>query len=158
MAVKNQKDSIKKSEQVVADIESEARKQGKMTVLNDALEAARSVMGERGYNKSGRLLLLQLASGLLSGKTMQPGITGFLDVLGQAGQQVIPMAIALEREREKDEMDLAKLLIEADQKTTKLKPPTLKIRYRLPNGEISDPVPASLTDRGSYIVYDQVGN
>jgi len=158
MAVKNQKDSIKKSEQIVSDLESEARKQGKMTVLNDALEAARGVMGERGYNKSGRLLLLQLASGLLSGKTMQPGVTGFLDVLGQAGQQVIPMAIALEREREKDEMDLAKLLIEADQKTTKLKPPTLKIRYKLPNGEISDPVPASLTDRGSYIVYDQIGD
>lgn len=158
IAVKNQKDSIKKSEQVVADIESEARKKGKMTVLSDALEAARGVMGERGYNKSGRLLLLQLASGLLSGKTMQPGATGFLDVLGQAGQQVIPMAIALEREREKDEMDLAKLLIESDQKTTKLKPPTLKIRYKLSNGEISDPVPASLTDRGSYIVYEQIGN
>jgi hypothetical protein len=158
MAVENQKKTIKKSEQIVADIESEARKQGKMTVLNDALEAARGVMGERGYNKSGRLLLLQLASGLLSGKTMQPGVTGFLDVLGQAGQQVIPMAIALEREREKDEMDLAKLLIEADQKTTKLKPPTLKIRYKLGDGEISDPVPASLTDRGTYIVYDQIGN
>ena len=158
MAVKNQKDSIKKSEQIVTDLASEARKQGKMTVLNDALEAARGVMGEKGYDKSGRLLLLQLAAGLLSGKTMQPGITGFLDVLGQAGQQVIPMAIALEREREKDEMDLAKLLIESDQKTTKLKPPTLKIRYKLPNGEISDPVPASLTDRGSYIVYDQIGN
>ena len=158
MAVKNQKDSIKKSEQIVSDLEAEARKQGKMTVLSDALEAARGVMGERGYNKSGRLLLLQLASGLLTGKTMQPGVTGFLDVLGQAGQQVIPMAIALEREREKDEMDLAKLLIEADQKTTKLKPPTLKIRYKLDGGEISDPVPASLTDRGTYIVYDQIGN
>ncbi len=158
MAVKNQKDSIKKSEQVASDIESEARKQGKMTVLNEALEAARGVMGERGYDKSGRLLLLQLAAGLATGKTMQPGITGFLDVLGQAGQQVIPMAIALEREREKDEMDLAKLLIEADQKTTKLKPPTLKIRYKLGDGEISDPVPASLTDRGTYIVYDQIGN
>ena len=158
MAVQNQKNSIKKSEQIVTDLASEARKQGKMTVLNDALEAARGVMGEKGYDKSGRLLLLQLASGLLSGKTMQPGITGFLDVLGQAGQQVIPMAIALEREREKDEMDLAKLLIESDQKTTKLKPPTLKVRYKLPNGEISDPVPASLTERGSYIVYDQIGN
>ena len=158
MAVKNQKDSIKKSEQIVSDLEAEARKQGKMTILSDALEAARGVMGERGYNKSGRLLLLQLASGLLSGKTMQPGVTGFLDVLGQAGQQVIPMAIALEREREKDEMDLAKLLIEADQKTTKLKPPTLKIRYKLGDGQISDPVPASLTDRGTYIVYDQIGN
>jgi len=158
LAVQNQKKSIKKSEQVVSDLEAEARKQGKMTVLNDALEAARGVMGEKGYDKSGRLLLLQLASGLLSGKTMQPGVTGFLDVLGQAGQQVIPMAIALEREREKDEMDLAKLLIESDQKTTKIKPPTLKIRYKIGDGEISDPVPASLTDRGTYIVYDQIGN
>tara|TARA_R100000655_G_scaffold109584_1_gene164513 strand:+ start:49 stop:771 length:723 start_codon:yes stop_codon:yes gene_type:complete len=68
LAVQNQKKSIKKSEQVVSDLEAEARKQGKMTVLNDALEAARGVMGEKGYDKSGRLLLLQLASGLLSGK------------------------------------------------------------------------------------------
>ena len=33
MAVKNQKDSIKKSEQIVTDLASEARKQGKMTVI-----------------------------------------------------------------------------------------------------------------------------
>jgi hypothetical protein len=32
---------------------------------------------------------------------MQPGVTGFLDVLGQAGQKVIPMAIALRKRKRK---------------------------------------------------------
>ena len=154
--VNDQKKTIKNAEKVFNEMESKARGQGKMTDLNNALEAAREVMGEQGYGKSGRLLLLQLASNLLAGKTMQPGVQGFLDVLGQAGQNVIPMAIALEREREKEELSLAKVLLESGKKTGKIKPPSIKVRYRLPNGEISDPVPASTTDTGQYLVYDQL--
>ena len=137
---------------------NQAQKEGKVQVLSSAMEAARSVMGEKGYDKSGRLLLLQLAAGLLSGKTMQPGITGFLDVLGQAGQQVIPMAIALEREREKDEMELAKMLIKSTEKVKKISPPSLRLKYRLPNGEISNALSASVTDEGKYLVYDNINN
>jgi hypothetical protein len=154
--VNDQKKTIKNAEKVFNEMESKARGQGKMTNLNNAIEAAREVMGEQGYGKSGRLLLLQLASNLLAGKTMQPGAQGFLDVLGQAGQNVIPMAIALEREREKEELGLAKVLLESGKKTGKVKPPSIKVRYRLPNGEISDPVPASTTDTGQYLVYDQL--
>jgi hypothetical protein len=158
--VNDQKKSIKNAEKVFNNVETEARKQGKMTKLSEAMDAARQVMGERGYNKSGKLLLLQLASNLLSGKTMQPGVTGFLDVLGQAGQNVIPMAIALEREREKEELALARVLLEtnAKQKNTKIKAPSIKLRYKLPNGEISDPIPASETEEGYYIGYEMVGN
>ena len=83
--VNDQKKTIKNAEKVFNEMESKARGQGKMTDLNKAIEAAREVMGEQGYGKSGRLLLLQLASNLLAGKTMQPGVQGFLDVLGQAG-------------------------------------------------------------------------
>ena len=154
--VSDQKKTIKNADKVFNEIESKARSQGKMTDLNNAIEAARTVMGEQGYGKSGRLLLLQLASNLLSGKTMQPGVQGFLDVLGQAGQNVIPMAIALEREREKEELGLAKVLLESNKKTGKVTPPSMKVRYRLPNGEISDPVPASTTETGQYLVYDQL--
>ena len=154
--VNDQKKIVKNAEKVFNDMESKARGQGKMTNLNSAIEAAREVMGEQGYGKSGRLLLLQLASNLLAGKTMQPGVQGFLDVLGQAGQNVIPMAIALEREREKDELDLAKLLLESGKKTGKIRPPSLKIKFRTPNGEISDPVAASETDDGNYLVYDNI--
>ena len=134
MAVHNQKKAISNANKNFANIMDQAQKENKVQVLSSAMEAARSVMGEKGYDKSGRLLLLQLAAGLLSGKTMQPGVTGFLDVLGQAGQQVIPMAIALEREREKDEMELAKMLIKSTEKVKKISPPSLKLKYRLPNG------------------------
>jgi hypothetical protein len=159
--VDNQQKSIKNAEKVFNALESEARKQGKMTKLSEAMDAAKEVMGERGYNKSGKLLLLQLASNLLSGKTMQSGIPGFLDVLGQAGQNVIPMAIALEREREKEELALARVLLETEAKKTKdtkIKAPSIKVRYTLPNGEISDPIPASETEEGFYIGYEMVGN
>ena len=158
--VNDQKKSIKNAEKVFNALESEARKQGKMTKLSEAMDAAKQVMGERGYNKSGKLLLLQLASNLLTGKTMQSGIPGFLDVLGQAGQNVIPMAIALEREREKEELSLAKVLLESEAKKakdTKIKAPSIKIRYKQPNGEISDPIPASLTEEGYYIGYENIG-
>ena len=81
-----------------------------------ALQLDRSVsdlLGPRG-KKTKNLLLLQLASNLLAGRTDKPGFKGFLDVLGQAGQNVIPMAMALERDREEDEMELKKALIVAD--------------------------------------------
>ena len=156
MAVTKQKQAIKNSENAFVNLERKALETGKMGVLGNALEQARAVMGEQGYDKSGRLLLLQLASNLISGKTMQPGVTGFLDVLGQAGQKVLPMAIALERERQKDEIDLAKILVTAGSKGAKIAPPSIKLRYKLPDGSISDPLPASTTDRGTYIVYDQL--
>ena len=158
MAVHNQKKAISNANKNFANIMDQAQKENKVQVLSSAMEAARSVMGEKGYDKSGRLLLLQLAAGLLSGKTMQPGVTGFLDVLGQAGQQVIPMAIALEREREKDEMELAKMLIKSTEKVKKISPPSLKLKYRLPNGEISNALSASVTDEGKYLVYDNINN
>lgn len=158
--VDNQQKSIKNSEKVFNALEAEARKQGKMTELSTAMDAAKQVMGERGYSKSGKLLLLQLASNLLSGKSMQSGVPGFLDVLGQAGKNVIPMAIALEREREKEELGLAKVLLQtnAQRKNTKIKAPSIKIRYRKPNGDISDPIPASQTEEGYYIGYEMIGN
>ena len=71
MAVHNQKKAISNANKSFANIMNQAQKEGKVQVLSSAMEAARSVMGEKGYDKSGRLLLLQLAAGLLSGKTMQ---------------------------------------------------------------------------------------
>jgi len=73
-------------------------------------QTVRSILGDRG-KKSKNLLLLQLAANLISGRTDQPGFKGFLDVVGQAGQNVIPMALALERSREEDEIEIKKALI-----------------------------------------------
>ena len=73
-------------------------------------QTVRSILGDRG-KKTKNLLLLQLAANLISGRTDQPGFKGFLDVVGQAGQNVIPMALALERSREEDELEIKKALI-----------------------------------------------
>ena len=71
--------------------------------------AVDDIMGDD--KRSNKLLLLQLASNLLTGRTDQPGFKGFLDVLGQAGLNVIPMALALEDERRKDEIELKKAML-----------------------------------------------
>ena len=81
--------------------------------------AVDEIMGDD--KRSNKLLLLQLASNLLTGRTDQPGFKGFLDVLGQAGQNVIPMALALEDERRKDETELKKAMLGNMKKDKNLK-------------------------------------
>jgi len=82
------------------------RKSALSLQLDNAVD---DIMGDD--KRSNKLLLLQLASNLLTGRTDQPGFKGFLDVLGQAGQNVIPMALALEDERRKDENELKKAML-----------------------------------------------
>ena len=81
--------------------------------------AVDDIMGDD--KRSNKLLLLQLASNLLTGRTDQPGFKGFLDVLGKAGQNVIPMALALEDERRKDETELKKAMLGNMKKDKNLK-------------------------------------
>ena len=75
--------------------------------LDDAVD---DIMGPDN-KKSKQLLLLQLAANLITGRTDQPGFKGFLDVLGQAGQNVIPMALSLEAARRDDEIELKKAML-----------------------------------------------
>ena len=58
------------------------------------------------------LVLLQLASGLLSGKTTQRGLSGFADVLGQASGPAIQTAIALASQQKEFDTKLALNLLE----------------------------------------------
>jgi len=82
------------------------RKSALAIQLDNAVD---DIMGDD--KRSNKLLLLQLASNLLTGRTDQPGFKGFLDVLGKSGQNVIPMALALEDERRKDENELKKAML-----------------------------------------------
>ena len=93
--------------------------------------------------KSKNLLLLQLAANLMTNRTDQPGFKGFVDVLGQAGQQVIPMALALETQRRDDELELKKALIanqNAKDKLDEWSPKNKIVKFRMPkwneSGEI----------------------
>jgi|TARA_R100001086_G_scaffold159736_2_gene85688 hypothetical protein len=83
---------------------------GKTDLALQLDESVKDIMGEES-KRNKNLLLLQLASSLISGRTDQPGFKGFLDVLGQAGQQVIPAALALEQDRREDEIELKKALL-----------------------------------------------
>ena len=48
-----------------------------------------------GNDKATSLILMKLASGLLTGKTSQKGVRGFLEVLGGAGTEAVDAALAL---------------------------------------------------------------
>ena len=71
----------------------------------------------------------------MTNRTDQPGFKGFVDVLGQAGQQVIPMALALETQRRKDDLELKKALIankNSKDKATKWGPKDKIVRFKMP--------------------------
>ena len=60
-----------------------------------------------GNDQTNNLILMKLASGLLSKKTGQTGVRGFLDVLGQAGGETTDTAMALFQKEKDRRNDLA---------------------------------------------------
>ena len=102
--------------------------------------------------KSNKLLLLQLAAGLLSNKTTQGGFRGFLDVLGQSGQQVIPLALSLEAQRRDDEIELKKALLANMKKTNETS------KFSLPDKIAKFTMPGDTQTTTARIKTDQFGN
>jgi len=157
-SVDAQKQVLKNADMAAMKLEQQAAREGRLAQLKEVKDLVKDIMGDEGYQKAGNLMLLQLASSLVSGRTDKPGFGGFLDVLGQSGQKIIPMAIALEREREKDELELTKALISqmGKKESSKIQEP----KYR---GLIKDAVTGedkivflSTTDDGKYIAYDNI--
>lgn len=153
-----QNQTLKNADMAAMKLEQQAAREGRLAQLKGVKDLVKDIMGNEGYEKAGNLMLLQLAASLVSGRTDKPGLSGFLDVLGQSGQKIIPMAIALEREREKDELELTKALITnlGKKETTKIQEP----KYR---GLIKDSITGedkivflSPTDDGQYIAYDNI--
>jgi hypothetical protein len=153
-----QKQVLKNADATTMKLEQQAAREGRLSQLKGVKDLVKDIMGDEGYAKAGNLMLLQLAASLVSGRTDKPGVGGFLDVLGQSGQKIIPMAIALEREREKDELELTKALISqmGKKESNKIQEP----KYR---GLIKDAVTGedkivflSTTDDGKYIAYDNI--
>ena len=81
------------------------------------------------------LVLLQLASGLLSGKTTQRGLSGFADVLGQASKPAIETAIALASQQKEFDTKLALNLLEQRRKgdNRKIESQRVYVREANPN-------------------------
>lgn len=73
-----------------------------------------------GNDQTSNLLLFKLATGLMSGKTAQSGVRGFLDVVGQAGGGVADTALALFSKEQDRRKDLAVAYLKAKEKGTGL--------------------------------------
>ncbi|MAL43681.1 hypothetical protein [Hyphomonas sp.] len=69
-----------------------------------------------GNDQTSNLLLFKFATGLMSGKTAQEGVRGFLDVAGQAGSGVADTALALFAKEQDRRKDLAVAFLKAKEK------------------------------------------
>jgi hypothetical protein len=69
-----------------------------------------------GNDQTSNLLLFKFATGLMSGKTAQDGVRGFLDVAGQAGSGVADTALALFAKEQDRRKDLAVAFLKAKEK------------------------------------------
>jgi hypothetical protein len=72
------------------------------------------IQSATGNGDMTNLVLLKLASGLLSGKTTQRGVGGFLDVLGQASGPAVDTAILLANQQKEFDQSLALALIKSN--------------------------------------------
>ena len=164
---KNRDDQSLKAKQVFYEnMDSFFSEDPKKSALAIQLDnAVDDIMGDD--KRSNKLLLLQLASNLLTGRTDQPGFKGFLDVLGQAGQKVIPMALALEDEKRKDETELKKAILANNNKKNLLEysPDNKIVKVKFPgktefktfrartskNGNVEIKIPNAASDQDAYV-------
>ena len=72
------------------------------------------IQSATGNGDMTNLILLKLASGLLTGKTTQRGVGGFLDVLGQATGPAVDTAILLANQQKEFDQSLALALIKSN--------------------------------------------
>jgi hypothetical protein len=76
------------------------------------------IQSATGNGDMTNLILLKLASGLLTGKTTQRGVGGFLDVLGQASGPTVDTAILLANQQKEFDQSLALALIKSNSEKT----------------------------------------
>ena len=78
-----------------------------LTEVKEYADALRGMLGtDEGQRMANTAMLAQLGMALMTGKTMQGGAAGFLDVAGQAGLQVAPMMIQMGMEKSKQDREL----------------------------------------------------
>tara|TARA_R110002020_G_scaffold5895_1_gene24241 strand:- start:1472 stop:3544 length:2073 start_codon:yes stop_codon:yes gene_type:complete len=78
-----------------------------LTEIKGYADALRNLLGgDVGQKQANTALLLQLGMALMTGKTLQGGPSGFLDVAGQAGLQVAPMMMQMGMARSEQDRSL----------------------------------------------------
>jgi len=76
--------------------------------INNYKDVIKQFLGESsgGDKLQQTALLLQLGTALMSGRTDQPGLRGFFDVVGQAGAQTAPMLFQMGIEKQKADREI----------------------------------------------------
>ena len=76
--------------------------------INNYKDIIRKFLGDSsgGDKLQQTALLLQLGTALMSGRTDQPGLRGFFDVVGQAGAQTAPMLFQMGIEKQKADREI----------------------------------------------------
>jgi hypothetical protein len=77
--------------------------------INNYKDIINNFLGESsgGDKLQQTALLLQLGTSLMTGRTDQPGLRGFFDVVGQAGAQTAPMLFQMGLEKQKAEREIS---------------------------------------------------
>ena len=83
------------------DNDSLNRIEGYKQVIRDFMGS-----GDNSNKMQNLALLMQVGSSLMSGKTDQPGVMGFFDVIGKTGMQVAPMLFQMGVEKGKAEREI----------------------------------------------------
>ena len=79
-----------------------------LTRIEGYKDVIRQMMGDgdEAQRMQSTALLMQLGSALMSGKSMDPGLKGFMDIVGQAGMQVAPTLFQMGVEKGKEEREI----------------------------------------------------
>ena len=83
------------------DNESLNRIEGYKEIIRDFMGS-----GDESTKMQNLALLLQVGSSLMGGKTDQPGVMGFFDIIGKTGMQVAPMLFQMGVEKGKAEREI----------------------------------------------------
>ena len=80
---------------------------GSLTEIKGYADSLRNLLGDdKGQRTANTAMLAQLGMALMTGKTLQGGVSGFFDVAGQAGLQVATMMIQMGMEQSKQDREL----------------------------------------------------
>ena len=75
--------------------------------INNYKDVIKNFIGDSSGNKLQKVaLLMQIGSSLMAGRTDQPGLRGFFDVIGQTGQQTAPLLFEMGIEKAKADREI----------------------------------------------------
>lgn len=121
LAIKMAKQNEKANEQIKKLQEKTAGKGDDDTFAKEYNAIRDQIQKVTGSTDMTNLVLLKLASGLLTGKSRQGGTAGFLDVLGQAAGPAVDTAILLANQQKQYDTELAMALLKRKSDTGLIK-------------------------------------